>query len=108
MSGAKSLKAILSVVPFFLASTSFVAEHEVQMLNKGSDGGRMVFEPAVIVAEPRNPITFVSVDKGHNSESMAVPDGAEGWKGKISKDASVTVQADASLLSNAYHISAWA
>ncbi|MGI9501811.1 MAG: pseudoazurin, partial [Geminicoccaceae bacterium] len=91
----KSLKIILSVLPFFLASTSFAAEHEVQMLNKGSDGGRMVFEPAFVVAEPRGYlITFVSVDKGNNSESMAVPDGAEGWKGKISKDMSVTVQAD--------------
>jgi len=86
-----SLKTILTVLPFLLASTSFAAELEVQMLNKGSDGSRMVFEPAIVVAEPGDTVTFISVDKGHNSESMALPSDAEGWKGKINDDVSVTV-----------------
>ncbi len=57
-----SLKTILTVLPFFLASTGFAAELEIQMLNKGSVGSRMVIEPAVVVAEPGDTITFVSVD----------------------------------------------
>ena len=106
----KSLKIILSVLPFFLASTSFAAEHEVQMLNKGSDGGRMVFEPAFVVAEPRGYlITFVSVDKGNNCESMAVPDGAEGWKGKNQqRHVGHGPSRPVSMLSNARQISVWA
>lgn len=67
------------------------AEHEVQMLNKGPDGQRNWFEPAIVRAEPGDTIHFVATDKGHNSAAVAVPEGAEKWNGKLSQDISVTV-----------------
>ena len=69
------------------------AEHEVQMLNEGPDGQRNWFEPAVVYAQPGDTIRFVATDKGHNSAAVVVPDGAEEWKGKLSKDISVTLEA---------------
>jgi pseudoazurin len=67
------------------------AEHEVQMLSKGPDGQRNWFEPAVVYAEPGDTIHFVPTDKGHNSTALVVPDGAEEWQGKLSKEISVTL-----------------
>ena len=63
------------------------AEFEVNMLNKGAKGG-MVFEPDLVIASPGDTIKFVSVDKGHNAESIEgmLPDGVEPFKSKISKD----------------------
>ena len=40
-----------------LAGAAFAETFEVQMLNKGSDGERMVFEPAFIHAAPGDTIT---------------------------------------------------
>lgn len=67
------------------------AEHEVQMLNKGPHGERNWFEPAVVHAEPGDTIHFVATDKGHNSASVVIPEGAEPWNGKLSQDVSVTL-----------------
>jgi len=70
---------------------ALAAEHEVQMLNKGPDGQRNWFEPAIVYAQPGDTIRFVPADKGHNSAALVVPDGAEEWQGKLSKDISVTL-----------------
>lgn len=74
-----------------LASTALAAEHQVQMLNKGPDGQRNWFEPAIVMAEPGDTIKFVAVDKGHNSEGLVVPEGASEWKGKINEELVITV-----------------
>jgi pseudoazurin len=72
---------------------ALAAEHEVQMLNQGPNGQRNWFEPALVVAQPGDTIRFVATDKGHNSASVVVPDGAKDWKGKLSKEVSVTLDA---------------
>ena len=67
------------------------AEHEVQMLNKGPEGQRNWFEPALLRIEPGDTVRFVPTDKGHNSASVVVPDGAEAWNGKLSQEIAVTL-----------------
>ena len=69
---------------------------EVQMLNAAEDGTKMVFEPAVIMANPGDTIRFLSVDKGHNAESIrnAIPEGAEKFKSKTGKDFDLEVTAE--------------
>ena len=65
----------------------------VEMLNKSPDGSeRQVFEPPVLQVEPGTTVSFVSTDRGHNSESnkQMMPEGAEVWKSKIGKDVDVT------------------
>ena len=69
------------------------AEHEVQMLTKGPEGQRNWFEPALIRVEPGDTVTFVPTDKGHNSASVVIPEGAEPWNGKLSQEIAVTLTA---------------
>ena len=76
------------------AGTAAAETHQVQMLTKGPTGEMHVFEPAFLKVQPGDTVTFVPGDKGgHNSEIIkdAIPDGAEGWKGKINKEVSVTL-----------------
>lgn len=79
-----------------LFATSASAEtFEIKMLNKGEEGS-MVYEPAFVLAAPGDTITFVSVDKGHNAETIKgmIPEGAEPFKSKMSSDFSVTLDTE--------------
>lgn len=71
--------------------TAQAADHEVNMLNKGADGETHVFEPAFLKIAPNDTVTFTPVDKGHDSQSIngMIPDGAQPWKGGISKKITV-------------------
>jgi pseudoazurin len=76
----------------FLGVSAHAADHEVRMLNKGPDGKPMQFDPALLTVAPGDTVTFVNVDKGHNSEAIKgmIPEGAEPWKGKINEEIKVT------------------
>jgi pseudoazurin len=76
-----------------LALPTFAAEIEIKMMNKGTDGQPMVFEPAAVKAAPGDTIKFVVVDKGHDAASIPglLPAGVADVKGKISQDLTVTV-----------------
>lgn len=79
----------------FLAGAINAETIDVQMLNKG-EAGAMVFVPAFIKAEPGDTINFVSVDKGHNAESIKgmLPEGVEKFKSKLGADFSLTLDAE--------------
>ncbi|MEL7343391.1 MAG: pseudoazurin [Pseudomonadota bacterium] len=68
--------------------------HEVQMLNKHPEDPklRQVFFPRIIVVKPGDAVSFVGVDKGHNSASAKdmIPEGAEAWNGRVNDDIEVT------------------
>jgi len=76
----------------FVSVFSFAAEHEVQMLNSGTEGF-MVFEPAVLKVELGDTVTFKATDMAHNSASIVgmIPEGANSWNGAMSRDVTVTV-----------------
>ncbi|MEM8870020.1 MAG: pseudoazurin [Pseudomonadota bacterium] len=69
--------------------------HTVEMLNKHPENDRLrqVFFPRIITIEAGDTVSFVSVDKGHNSAIIdgMIPDGEEGWSGRISKDVSAEI-----------------
>jgi pseudoazurin len=67
------------------------AEVELKLLNKGSDGAVMVFEPAFVKIAPGNTVKFVSTDKGHNAESIKgmLPEGAAPFLSKNNEDLAV-------------------
>lgn len=89
-----NLRTVLGAAAIVLASAGSVmaADYEVQMLNKGSDGDIMVFEPAFLQIQPGDTVTFVPTDKGHNAESIKdlIPEGGTAFKGKINEQISVT------------------
>lgn len=69
---------------------------EVQMLNKGADGERMVFEPAFLQVQPGDTVRFLATDKSHNAEvnTGMHPDGATVFKGKINEEIEVTLDVE--------------
>lgn len=86
------LPAVCVAGALLLSTSAGAAEFEVKMLNKGSDNQPMVFEPAFLRIQPGDTVKFVSVDKGHNAETIPgmIPDGAEFFKSALSQDISVT------------------
>jgi len=81
--------AAIAVLMTFAAAAS-AAEVEIKMLNKGAEGV-MVFEPAMVNIQPGDTVKFVTVDKGHNAESIKgmLPAGAIPFVGKLSQDTEV-------------------
>lgn len=79
-----------------LSGNAFAETIEVKMLNKGSNGERMVFEPAFVQAQPGDVVKFLATDKGHNAETVEnmLPDGASGFKGKINEEIEVTLDVE--------------
>lgn len=81
----------LTAIALTLASGfTMAAEHVIEMKNSGADGA-MVFEPGFVKAEPGDTVKFVLVDPAHNSASVAVPEGAEGWQGAMNQGITVTL-----------------
>jgi len=87
-------KTMLAAACVLLAMTGVAGaeEHVIEMLNKGEKGA-MVFVPDIVRAAPGDTVRFVAVDKGHNAETIKgmVPEGAEGFKGKINEEVTVTL-----------------
>ena len=81
----------------FLVSGAALAEtHEVKMLNTGSDGDLMVFEPSLVQAAPGDTIKFIATDKGHNAVANddMIPEGAEPFRGGINEEIEVTLSTE--------------
>ncbi|KQI73707.1 pseudoazurin [Loktanella sp. 5RATIMAR09] len=79
-----------------MGSAAFAETIEVQMLNVGTDGERMVFEPAFVQAQPGDTIRFLASDRGHNAEinDGMLPEGAEAFEGRINEEIEVTLDVE--------------
>ncbi|NKN35286.1 pseudoazurin [Agrobacterium sp. a22-2] len=89
--GFKRLATMTAMLAAFTAPV-LAADFEVHMLNKGADGGAMVFEPAGLKIAAGDSVTFIPTDKGHNAEAIKgmIPDGAAEFKGKMNETIKVT------------------
>lgn len=89
----KKLMIMVAGVVIAMAGVAGAAEHEVKMLNKG-EKGVMVFEPDFLKVEPGDTIKFLVTDKGHDAQSIPgmLPDGVDGFKGKINQEVTFTVE----------------
>ena len=50
---------------------AMAAEHVIKMLNKGTDGAAMVFEPMFVRAAIGDTLKFVPTDKGHQVQTIS-------------------------------------
>lgn len=84
----RKLTMLAAVTAILMASGATAAEIEVKMLNKGADGGMMVFEPAFVKVEAGDTVKFIATDKSHNAETIKgmLPDGAPTFLGKMNED----------------------
>jgi len=73
------------------AGSALGATWDVKMLNHGSDGRMMVFEPAFVKVAPGDTVRFLPVDKGHNVALIPgmAPAGAPSFKGDLSQEVDV-------------------
>ena len=87
---------IATVISTFTLNSVFAAEIEVKMLNKDSEGNKMIFEPMLIMAEKGDTVTFLPTEKGHMAASIKgmLPEGIKKFKGKINKPVSIVVSED--------------
>lgn len=92
MNYARSTATALLISGVFIAAPALAADHQVQMLNKDSEGRAMQFEPAFLQIAPGDTVTFVPTSKGHNSETIPglLPEGGQSWKGKFNEELTVT------------------
>lgn len=78
------------LVAILFISSAMAVEIEVKMLNKGSDGKKMVFEPALIKVNVGDTVKFIPTSKGHSVESLkskdSRPKGAIKIKSKRNKE----------------------
>ena len=86
------MKNIVLFLLLSFSSIAFSAEHEIKMLNFGSEGG-MVFEPGFLKVNVGDKVNFVAVDISHNTESVEglIPAGATSWKAEINENVSVVI-----------------
>ena len=84
---ASALSAAFAVT-LLAAAPAQAKQWEVKMLNKGTNGGLMVYEPGFLAIQPGDTVKFVATTKGHNAESIAgmIPKGAQPFKGKINEE----------------------
>ncbi len=78
-----------------MATAGHAETYEVKMLNAGEEG-RMVFEPSFLAVAPGDTVKFLATDRGHNAETVdgMIPEGAEGFKGRINEEIEVTLEAE--------------
>ena len=86
------MKKTLILTAALLTTAAHAAEHEIKMLDIGSDKAPMVFEPAVLKIAPGDTVTFIPTNKGHNVESKIVPEGAETFKSELDEKYSVKLE----------------
>lgn len=99
MSMTLSRRLFLAATAAFAATRPALAEepttHTVEMFTKHPDNKKLrnIFSPRVLRIKAGDTVDFVATEKSHDSVSLEdmIPEGGETWKGKVSKDVSVTL-----------------
>ena len=82
---------VLSVILALVGQSALAGDISIEMLNKRDDGAKMVYGTDIARVEVGTTVTWLPVDKGHNVEFIAGPDG---WKApkksKLGKEYSYT------------------
>lgn len=82
---------LVAFVMMFAISVANAAT--VEMLNKDTNGNKMIYNEEIVKVEVGETVTWVPVTKGHNVEMIAGPDGATlPKKSKNGKEFSMTFE----------------
>ena len=85
------MKFYLPLIIALLASPALAEDLTIEMLNKDSDGNRMVFSQEVVHVSPGDTVTWVPTSRGHNVEMVASPNKLK-FKSRNSKEAKITFE----------------
>ena len=81
---------LLAVLLAFGATSAMAADHEIKMLNFGTEGG-MVFEPGFLKVAPGDRVTFVPTNSGHWVKGLIQPEGTDLLESKVDESYTVTL-----------------
>lgn len=86
--------AAATIAVLALATGAHAADFEVKMLNKGSNGEAMVFEPASLKVAVGDTVHFVPTDKGHDAATVKglIPEGVTDVTGKMNQELVLKVE----------------
>lgn len=85
------MKFIIIFLSMLVSNSALAADVTVEMLNKNSDGNRMVYSQEIVKVEVGSTVTWIPTDKGHNVEMKASPNDMK-FKSKNGKEASITFE----------------
>ena len=85
------MKYLVLAATLFMSAPAFAADMTIEMLNKDSDGNKMIYSEEIARVDVGDTITWVPTDKGHNVEMIASPNEME-LKSKNSKEVQVTFE----------------
>ena len=85
------MKYFTLTAALFLSAPAFAADMQIEMLNKDSDGNKMVYSEEIARINAGDTITWVPTSKGHNVEMMASPNKMK-FKSKNGKEAKITFE----------------
>ena len=80
---------IIIFLTMLVSNSAFAADVTVEMLDKDSDGNRMVYSQEIVEIAVGSTVTWVSTDKFHNVEMVASPNDMK-FVSKGAKEASIT------------------
>lgn len=86
------MKLYAFMIIAFLSTPSLAADISIEMLNKDSNGNRMVYSQEVANVEVGDTITWLPASKGHNVEMISSPNKMK-FKSKNGKEAKITFDA---------------
>ena len=90
----KHFTSIFTVLAMFMTTAAFAANHKIAMLDENSDGHIMLFDPPFLKANKGDTVTFVAKNPGHNIISRLVPKGVSEFKGDVSQNLTVSLDAE--------------
>ena len=67
------MRFIIIFLAMLVSNSALAADVTVEMLNKDSDGNRMVYSQEIVKVEVGSTVTWIPTDKGHNVEMKASP-----------------------------------
>lgn len=85
------MRFIIIFLSMLVSNSALAADVNVEMLNKDSDGNRMVYSQEIVKVEVGSTVTWIPTDKGHNVEMKASPNDMK-FKSKNGKEASITFE----------------
>jgi pseudoazurin len=85
------MKCLVLAATLFMSVPAFAADMTIEMLNKDSDGNKMIYSEEIARVDVGDTITWVPTDKGHNVEMIASPNDMK-LKSKNSKEVQVTFE----------------
>ena len=83
------MKLFFLIAVAFLSTPTLAAEVSIEMLNKDSNGNRMVYSQEIAKVEVGDTVTWLPASKGHNVEIISSPNKMR-FKSKNSKEAKIT------------------